>query len=314
MTARLIMKLLVADVRPCGPGVSLFTLVHARRPELPAFTAGAHVDLHLPDGRIRQYSLCGDPAERRSYRIAIRREGQGRGGSVLAHDTLRPGAIVPVSAPRNNFPLAAEARRHVLVAGGIGITPFAAMAHQLRREGADFTLHYCTRRRDAPLMAELRTLCGPRLVRHCAEDPADVRFDPAMLGAPHPDTHVYCCGPARLLRSVQAATAAWPAAQVHWEVFQAAVDENFRPEPFDVILASTGEAVRVPADRSALEVLRRRGLVLPSSCESGVCGACECGYRSGAVIHRDSLLDAAARRNRMMLCVSRGRGSVTLDL
>jgi ferredoxin-NADP reductase len=314
MTARLIMKLRVDAVRPCGQDVSLFTLVHARRPELPAFSPGAHVDLHLPDGRIRQYSLCGDPAERRSYRIAIRREGQGRGGSVLAHETLRPGAIVPVSAPRNNFSLADGARRHILVAGGIGITPFAAMAHQLRREGAEFTLHYCTRRRDAPLMAELRALCGPHLVRHCADDPADARFDPAMLGAPNPDTHVYCCGPARLLRSVQAATAAWPAAQVHWEVFQAAVDETFRPEPFDVILASTGERVRVPADRSALEVLRLRGLVLPSSCESGVCGACECGYRSGAVIHRDSLLDATARQARMMLCVSRGRGSVTLEL
>ena len=308
------MKLRVQQVQPCAPDVKLFTLVHPRRPELPIFTPGAHVDLRLPDGRIRQYSLCGDPADRGAYCIAIKRENAGRGGSIWAHEVLTPGATALISAPRNNFPLAAGARRHILVAGGIGVTPFLAMACQLAREGSDYTLHYCARSREAPLAAELRAQCGDRLVTHFSDDPADTRFDPAMLGEAASGTHVYCCGPHRLVQAVRDATAGWPVAQVHFEVFQATLDENFKPEPFDVTLASTGEVVRVPADKSALEVLRARGMILPSSCETGVCGACECGYRSGVVIHRDSLLSVAARQDKMMICVSRARGSVTLEL
>ncbi|MGI4793186.1 MAG: flavin reductase family protein, partial [Janthinobacterium lividum] len=134
------------------------------------------------------------------------------------------------------------------------------------------------------------------------------------LGDPDPGTHVYCCGPQRLTDAVRKATARWPEAQVHFEAFQATLDENYKAEPFDVTLASTGETLRVPADRSALDVLREHGLVLPSSCELGVCGACRCGYRDGVVIHRDSVLGVAARQDHMMLCVSRARVAVTLEL
>ena len=314
MTARLVMKLRVDGVQASTPDVSVFTLRHPRRTHLPAFTAGAHVDLRLPDGLIRQYSLCGDPADTTTYRIAIKREDAGRGASRWAHGALTPGALALVSAPRNNFPLAPEAVRHILVAGGIGITPFLAMAQQLRRDGADYVLHYCARSSQAPVLAELRAVCGGRLVTHFAVDPASTRFDAASLSDPVPGTHVYCCGPQRLTDAVRAATAHWPEAQVHFEVFQATLDEDFKAEPFDVTLASSGETLRVPAGRSALDVLRAHGLVLPSSCELGVCGACECGYRGGVVIHRDSVLGTGARQDRMMLCVSRARVSVTLDL
>ncbi len=314
MTARLIMKLRVDDVQASTPDVSVFTLRHPRRRHLPAFAPGAHVDLRLPDGRIRQYSLCGDPADTTAYRIAIKREDAGRGASLWAHGALAPGAIALVSAPRNNFPLAAGASRHVLIAGGIGVTPFLAMVQQLQRDRADYVLHYCARSGQAPVLAELRAVCGERLVTHFAEDPGTTRFDPATLGDPDPGMHVYCCGPQRLTHAVRQATAHWPEAQVHFEVFQATLDENFKAEPFDVTLASTGETLRVPVDRSALDVLRAHGLVLPSSCELGVCGACECGYRGGVVIHRDSVLGVGARQDRMMLCVSRARLAVTLDL
>ena len=314
MTARLVMKLRVDDVRPSTSDVSVFTLRHPRRTHLPAFAPGAHVDLRLPDGRIRQYSLCGDPADTTAYQIAIKREDAGRGASRWAHEALAPDAIVPVSAPRNNFPLAPGATRHVLIAGGIGVTPFLAMAHALGRTGSDYVLHYCARSARAPLLAELQAVCGERLVTHFADDPGSSRFDPAALGDPGPGTHVYCCGPQRLTDAVRKAAAHWPEAQLHFEAFQATLDENYKAEPFDVTLASTGETLRVPADRSALDMLREHGLVLPSSCELGVCGACQCGYRDGVVIHRDSVLGVAARQDHMMLCVSRARVAVTLEL
>ena len=314
MAARIVMKLRVDDVQASTPDVSVFTLRHPRRAHLPPFTAGAHVDLRLPDGRIRQYSLCSDPADTTAYRIAIKREDAGRGASLWAHGALVPGTTALVSEPRNNFPLASGADRHVLIAGGIGVTPFLAMAHQLRQEDADYVLHYCARSSRAPVLTELQAVCGRRLVTYFADDPASTRFDPASIGGPAPGVHVYCCGPQRLIDAVRQATAHWPEAQVHFEVFQATIDENFRAEPFDLTLASTSETLRVPAEQSALDVLRAHGVVLPSSCELGVCGACECGYRDGVVIHRDSVLGTAARQDRMMLCVSRARVAVTLDL
>jgi len=312
MTARLIMKLRVAKARHTAPDVLLLDLTHPLRPELPEWSAGAHVDLRLPDGRIRQYSLCGDPADRGRYQIAIKREASGRGGSIWAHDNLVEGAIAHVSAPRNNLPLVA-AQRYVLVAGGIGVTPFAAMARELARAGEDFVLHYCARTRDqAPLLAELEAICGARL--KCWLSGEGSRFDPALIGAFDPHTHVYVCGPQRLLDAVQAALGGWPDDQIHREVFQPTLDENFKAEPFEAVIASTGRRLLVPADRSLLEVLRDNEFIVPSSCELGVCGSCECGYRDGIVIHRDRTLPVAKRQDRLLPCVSRARVSVTLDL
>lgn len=312
MTARLIMKLRVARARYTTPEVLLLDLVHPLRPELPQWSAGAHVDLRLPDGRIRQYSLCGDPGDRNKYQIAVKREASGRGGSIWVHDNLVEGAVAHVSAPRNNLPLA-DARRHVLVAGGIGVTPFAAMARELARRQQDFVLHYCARGRDhAPLLAELKAVCGPRLVGWFSEEGA--RFDPALIGAHDPATHVYVCGPQRLIDATDAALAGWPAEQIHREVFQPTLDENFKAEPFEAVIASTGQRLLVPADRSLLDVLRDSGFVVASSCELGVCGSCECGYRDGIVIHRDKTLPVARRQDRLLPCVSRARVSVTLDM
>ena len=319
MTARIVMKMTVFEARAVTDTVATYWFRHPRREHLPTPTPGAHVDLHLPDGRIRQYSLCGDPDDDGMYRLAVKREDCGRGASLWIHDHLRVGAIVHVSAPRNNFPLAETARRHVFVAGGIGITPFLPMARHLVRRAGEFELHYCARAaRGAAFLSELREHCGPARLRTYFSDPADAanaRFDAErLLGAPTDDTHIYCCGPQRLTQAVRQATAHWPPDQVHFETFKPVLDANFSPEPFDVKLASSGEILRVPADKSALEVLRAHGLALPSSCELGVCGSCECRYSDGFVIHRDSILDATARQDRMMLCVSRARVRVTLHL
>jgi vanillate O-demethylase ferredoxin subunit len=315
MTARLIMRLAVAAARPVTDEVLLVDFRHPRRPTLPPWSPGAHVDLRLPDGRVRQYSLCGDPDDLSFYRVAIKREADGRGGSLWAHANLEPGAAALVSAPRNNFPLAANATRHVLVAGGIGVTPMLPMVRALAARGADFQMHHCARSRPlAPLIDALEHICGPRLHRWFAAD--GQRFDPAMIGAPDTDAHLYACGPRRLLDAVQehALAAGWAEARIHVERFQATLDENFKPEPFDARLASSGQVLHVPADQSLLQVLRAHGVAMPSSCELGVCGSCICGYRDGVVIHRDQVLAVEARQDRMTPCVSRARVGVTLDL
>jgi ferredoxin-NADP reductase len=316
MTARLIMKLQVVDRRATTDDVAVFTLRHPWRTHMPEPQAGSHVDVRLPDGRTRQYSLCGDPSDGTTYKIAVKREDQGRGVSRWIHDNLVVGATARVSTPRNNFALAKDAEHHVLIAGGIGITPFVAMSHALARRGQSYELHYCAHAAKAPLIDDLRALCRDgRLITYFGDAPGAVRFDVATtLATDRPNTHVYCCGPQRLTDAVRTATAHWPESQIHFEVFKPTLDQNFNPEPFDIRIASTNETVRVPADKSALEVLRAHGLPLPSSCELGVCGSCECGYRDGIVIHRDSVLGVGARQDRMMLCVSRARVTVTLDL
>lgn len=315
MTARLIMKLQVVAADPTTPHVLHLRLKHPLRPLLPAWTAGGHVDLRMPDGRVRQYSLCGDPADRSAYEVAIKRDDLGRGGSAWAHANLRVGATAHVSAPRNNFPLIEDAHRHILVGGGIGVTPLLAMARVLATRGADFTLHACANSRaEAPMLRELEQVCGSRLTTWFSAESR--RFDPLALGDPADGTHVYTCGPARLLDAVAdaAEAAGWPRAQVHSEVFQATLDENFKPEPFNVRLASSGRMLHVPAERSLLDVLRAEGITMPSSCEIGVCGSCVCGYRDGIVLHRDKVIPVGERQHRIAPCVSRARVSLTLDL
>lgn len=313
MTARLIMKLRVASARFTTPDVLHLQLVHPLRPTLPEWSAGAHVDLRLPDGRTRQYSLCGDPEDRSRYEIAIKREATGRGGSIWVHENLQQGSEVHISAPRNNFPLNATCERHVLIGGGIGVTPMLAMARTLKRGGRDFTLHYCARSApQAPLLDELKEICGASL--RCWFSSDDDRFDPAVIGPYDANAHVYMCGPQRLLDAVQSSLGGWAEDHVHGEVFQMTLDENFKPEPFEAMIASTGQSFLVPADRSLLDVLRDNDFVVPSSCEMGVCGACECGYRDGMVLHRDKVLPVSRRQDRLLLCVSRARLSVTLDL
>lgn len=309
------MKLDVVEVRRDPGDIVVATLRHPRRPLLPAATAGAHVDLHLPDGRVRQYSLCGDPGDRSVYRVAVKQERGGRGGSLWLHENMVAGGTLMVSAPRNHFELSMAAERTILLAGGIGITPLLAMAHALSGEGRRFELHVFARSRTiAPLLGEIGMLDSAAVHTHFSDE-SRLRFDLASyLETPVDGAEIYCCGPARFMEAVQLATESWPTDAVHFEAFQPLLDTGFTPEPFDIVLGSTGATISVPAERTALDMLRDIGIELPSSCLLGVCGSCECGYLDGTPIHRDVVLSPRARRDRFIPCVSRAVGPLRLDL
>lgn len=315
MSARLIMKLRVAVARLVTDDTLLLRLVHSSRPQLPAWTAGAHVDLLLPDGKVRQYSLCGDPADRGGYTIAVKREEAGRGGSAWIHENLVEGALANISAPRNNFALAEGASHHLLIAGGIGVTPILAMARELETAGTSFSVHYCARSAPvAPLLEELRAVCGERLSCWLSEDGR--RFTPAALGPPQDGDHLYVCGPLGLIDALttHALASGWLPEQIHAEKFQALRDEDFVPEDFEVELSSTGQRLHVPASSTLLSVLQAHGVPMRTSCETGICGSCICDYAAGEVIHRDAVLQLAERSHRIVPCVSRARGKLTLAL
>jgi len=298
-----------------APGVVSLDLVPPEGGALPAFEPGAHLDLHLPGAPVRQYSLCGDPAERHAWRVAVR-EIEGGRVSGLVHRALRPGALIEVAGPRNNFPLV-PAQRYVFVAGGIGITPILPMLRAARDAGAAWTLLFCTRREnEAPFLAEARDLGGDVVVHASAEG---TRLDvAARLSVPQAGTLVYCCGPARLMEAVEAATRDWPDGSVRFEWFAA----RARPEgegdgSFEAVCSRAGRTVRVEAGTSLLAALREAGFDMASSCEQGVCGTCECRVLDGDVEHRDSILSASERaaNDVMMACVSRAKGArIVLDL
>lgn len=311
------MKMRVVDMHDAASDVRMFVLRHATRTTLPVPEPGAHVDVRLPDGKIRQYSLCGDPDDASQYVIAVKREPEGRGGSLWLYDCVKKDDNLHVSAPRNHFELVRGAARYVLIAGGIGVTSMLAMARKLQRQGADYVLHYCSSAPRPPFDAFLGEHCGERLHIYstAVSAPERRRFDPAAaLSQVTPSTHVYCCGPVRLMDAVRAATSHWPEEQIHFEAFKPLVDENFVPEAFDLVLNSTGQQFHVPPEKSALEVLRDADIDFASSCETGVCGSCACGYLSGDVIHRDAFLSPSGRKKSLALCVSRGTGTVVLDL
>ena len=312
------MKLGVDSVERTGDGVLVATLRHPRRPALPGFTAGAHVDVHVPDGRVRHYSLCGDPHDRSTYRIAVKLEESGRGGSRWLHETVRAGGVLTVSAPRNHFELEPGPAACLLLGAGIGITPILSMALHLARTGTPFWVHQFARSREAaPLRREIAEAAGPERTRlHLDDEPATLADLAALLAARADGTHLYCCGPAGFMDAVRAAAeaAGWTDDTVHFEAFQPLFDEGFVPEPFGIEIASSGATLAVPARRSALAVLAEAGIALPSSCEIGVCGSCECGFTAGDPIHRDVVLSPRARRDRFIPCVSRASGTLRLAL
>lgn len=312
---RLIMTLEVTDIRVEPGDVRVIEFRHPLKPRLPPFRAGAHVDLHLPDGKVRQYSLLGDPKDQSRYRIGVKREDQGRGGSRWLHAHLNIGDRLPVCAPRNHFELA-EGKAHRLLAGGIGITPILSMARALHDSDTPFRLHYFSRSRDAtPLLAEIGQALDPRAVEYHFDDEPDTRVDlGALLAARQAGEQLYYCGPPGFMAAVGQASTHWPEEAVHFEAFAPPVDENFEPEPFVLRLRSSGAVLPVRSDETALAVLRAAGIALPSSCENGACGTCECGYLEGEALHRDAVLKPGARARRFIPCVSRARGTLTLDL
>jgi ferredoxin-NADP reductase len=287
--------------------------IHLQDPDgapLPAWEPGAHIDLQLITRHERQYSLCGDPADVSTYRIAVRREPLSRGGSHYIHSFLREGSRVWVRPPRNLFPLG-DATSYLLLAAGIGITPMLAMARHLDATGADWRLVYAVRERgDAAFAAELAAF-GERARLHVSGE--EGRLDAAqLLGAQHPGTAVYACGPAGFIDAL-AAVELPAGCALHVERF-APVPRSFAPnEPFDVVCARSGVTVHVPAERTMLHALQGAGVPMSGSCLRGVCGSCAVPLLDGVAEHRDSLtIDPAS--NVLYPCVSRALASpLTID-
>jgi ferredoxin-NADP reductase len=283
--------------------------------DLPAFEPGAHVDLHMPDGQVRQYSLCGDPADRSHWRVAIRAVEGGRVSGAI-HRTLRPGVLMPVGLPRNNFAFV-PAPRYLFIAGGIGITPLLPMMRAATRAGAPWTLLFCARRTaDAPFLAEACALGGD-IALHISEQ--GTRLDvAARLATAPPDTMLYCCSPETLMTAVEAATQHWPDGAVRFEWFTPrARPEDEASGTFEVHCAQSGVTIIVPPQKSVLAALADANIEVQSSCEQGICGTCECRVLEGEIDHRDSILSAAeqAANQTMMVCVSRAKSArVVLDL
>jgi ferredoxin-NADP reductase len=272
--------------------------------------------VYAPNGQLRQYSLCGDPADRSLYTIAVKKEPAGRGGSRSMHEDVEVGTALGMQGPRNFFPLADAARHSIFIAGGIGITPIRAMVGSLEQQGRSWELHYCARSQaHAAFYEELRALSPERVTAYFSEVP--LLDAAALLREVREGTHVYCCGPEPLMKAVAAAAAHWPEGSVHFEWFAAPKTQWPPNQPFVVELARAGLTLEVPVERTILQVVREQGIDVHSACEEGVCGTCETRVLEGIPEHRDMLLTAAEREANctMMVCVSRAKSAkLVLDL
>ncbi len=306
----------VVDKTLVAEDVVALTLASPDGARLPDWAPGAHVDLVLPTGMTRQYSLCGDRFDPSTYRIGVLREASGRGGSAYVHDVLAPGDLVGVGGPRNNFPLV-PADRYLFVAGGIGITPLLPMLHQADLLGADWQLLYGGRRRASMAFLDRLSGYGDR-VRVAPQDESGLLDLAGFLGRPQPGTRVYCCGPAPLLAAIEAACSDWPPYSLRTERFAGGdLGAPARSAPFEVELARTGRTVTVGPGVGVLEAIGSVGVEVLSSCRQGTCGTCETTVLAGRPDHRDSLLDDDERAagDCMYPCVSRSLDDrLVLDL
>lgn len=289
--------------------------------ELPPFSAGAHIDIHVAPGLVRQYSLCNDPAERHRYVVAVLCEAASRGGSRTLHSELQVGDTVTVGEPRNHFPLVA-AGRTLLIGGGIGITPLLSMAEWLNHGAGSYQMHYCAR---STASAAFRTrLQSPEFqgrVHFHYDDgaPAQRMALPALLAEPSPELHLYVCGPAGFIDYVLdcARDHGWSPANIHREYFSNQELDTSLDGSFEIEIASSGAVLAVAADESASSVLLRHGFAVPISCEQGVCGSCLTGVLAGEPDHRDLCLsdEERARNDQFTPCCSRARCKLlVLDL
>lgn len=301
------LTLTVEARRIAAEGVVVLDLVAPDRAPLPAWSPGAHVDLELDDGLVRQYSLCGDPRDEHTWRIAVLREPAGRGGSAWVHEKLDTGTTVEVRGPRNHFTLE-RAPSYVFIAGGIGITPILPMIDAAERAGAAWELHYGGRsRRSMAFLDDLERATGQQSTLH-PQDEVGLIDLPNILGEPRPGALVYACGPGPLLDAVETQCRSWPADSLHVERFTPReVEAPVRTDTFEVELATSGLTLSVPPDRTIMEAAEDAGLQVLHSCREGTCGTCETAVLDGQVDHRDSLLTPAeqAANDTMFICVSR---------
>lgn len=317
------LKLRVRSVTYEAEGILSFELVDPAGGLLPPFDAGAHLDVRIPGGLSRRYSLCGAPGTRDHYKIAVLKAPNSRGGSLAMHERVRAGDLIEVSAPHNFFPLVPQARRSLLLAGGIGITPMLAMLHQLRADGADYEMHYCTTSPErTAFAAELadEVARGRVHLHHDGGDPRRGLDLMALLRERAEGEHVYFCGPGGFMKAIQAAAAHWPKEAVHFEYFgaepvAAPVAPAADAQAMELVLSRSGRTVPIEASQTILAALRAAGVPCESSCESGVCGACKQGYSAGKPAHTDYLLSDEEHESQVLVCCATvAEGPLVLDL
>ncbi len=302
----------------CAEGIAAFELAPVAG-ELPSFHPGAHLDVHLPNGLVRQYSLTNGPGLTGVYRIGVKLEPEGGGGSRYMHGSVHVGDRLDISAPRNSFPLRRDAARTVLIAGGIGITPLVAMAQTLARQGLTWELHYFAQSSNHVAFGEMLDSLAGDVTRHLGLTPEQTGVELGRIMRSYaPMHHTYVCGPGPMIDAARsiAAEAGWPTEAIHFEYFK---NESARDDTsaFDITLARSNRSLRIPAGESLLNGLRNAGVDLPSSCEQGACGTCIATVLGGEPDHQDVYLKAAERAagDRLLTCVSRARsGRLVLDL
>jgi vanillate O-demethylase ferredoxin subunit len=299
-----------------------FELVHAAGQPLPAFSAGSHIDVAVPGGPTRQYSLCNAPDEGHRYQISVLRDAKSRGGSSGMHDRVRVGDELTISVPKNHFALAHGAKHSLLLAGGIGVTPILCMAERLAAIDASFEMHYCTRSRTRTAFLEriARAPYARRAQFHFDDEAGDQRFDiAARLARPESGTHLYVCGPQGFMDAVlnAARAAGWPETQLHYEFFTVEARETADDGCFEVEIASSGKVIVVEKDESVVQALAKAGIQIETSCEQGVCGTCATRVLEGEPDHLDVCLtpDERAANDQFLPCCSRSRSArLVLDL
>jgi tetrachlorobenzoquinone reductase len=313
------LTLIVRSMTVAADGVLGIRLERSDGRELPTWTPGAHIDLRLPNGVERQYSLCSDPADRSAWEIAVLREDVSRGASRFVHDALRPGQTVHSGHPLNTFELtpSAHGQATLFIAGGIGITPLIPMIAAVAAEGSPVRVAYLGRSRSrmAYVRSALLEVDGVEIVAADERDRLDLA---AWIGTPVEGTRIYACGPARLLDDLETMSTAWPRGTLRIERFQPKTfGDAGDGESFDVEARRSGLRVTVDAGCSILEMLEQAGIDVPSSCLEGVCGTCETAIVDGEAEHRDSILspDEREANETMMICVSRSKTpSLVLDI
>lgn len=303
-------QLVVEDRMSAAEGVEIFVLARADRSELPMWAPGAHIDVILDEGLVRQFSLCGDPTDRHTWRIAVLRETEGRGGSTRMHQRIFAGSSIEVRGPRNNFPLE-PAPEYLFVAGGIGITPILPMIATVESLGVPWRLLYGGRTRSSMAFRQELGRHGSRVAIR-PQDEFGLLELAATLDLVPANAAVYCCGPEALLLAMESACADRPEGSLRVERFTARVQSDaLLNTAFEVELRLSGQTLLVPPDKSILEVAEKAGVDVAYSCAEGICGSCETTVIEGVPDHRDSVLNLAERQagDAMMICVSRCLGT-----